>query len=71
MLVGNRKLYSIKDNQSSESHCDDIGMVPCSEVLESHSKFTMEAQSEECGVGVASSGGTVVENPAYQRVDHM
>ena len=71
MFVGSQKLSSIlKDKQSSVSQ-GEVAMGPYSEVLESHSKFTTEAQYEECGEGVTSIGVTMEENPAYQPVDHI
>ena len=70
--IGIQKLSSIKDKQGSKSdyNYDEVEMRPYSEVQQSHSKFTIEAQYEECGVGVTSSGVTMEENPAYQPVDH-
>ena len=71
MFVGSKKLSSVKDKQGSNSHYDDVVMGPYSEVLECHSEYTAEAQYEECGEGVTSSGITMEKNPAYQSIDHM
>ena len=51
-------------------HYDEVEMGPHSKFLaKPHSKFTADAQYEECRNDVTSSDLPMEENPAYQSVD--